>query len=385
MIVIKNNKDCCGCSACVNVCPKNCIEMIADCEGFLYPKVNKDICVECGICEKVCPIINKPKREENKPIALAVINKDESVRLNSSSGGIFSLIASEIIKDGGICFGAAHTSDFKSVEHICIHSLEELAALRGSKYVQSKIGNTYSQTREFLERGKKVLFSGTPCQISGLYAFLNKEYDNLYTCDFICHGVPSPLVWEKYLDLREKVSESKTEKIIFRNKKYGWKTYSIQFIFQNGIERIQSVGKDLYLRGFLSDLYLRPSCYSCNFKGTNRISDITLADFWGVEKVCPEMYDNKGTSLLFLNSVKGKALFNLISDNTINKEVDLNAAISFNSAAVKSVSMPKKRSGFFAELNSVPTERIFNKYCKPTAKERLRKMLGRILRKMKLK
>ena len=385
MIEITNKKDCCGCFACANICPKSCIEMLSDNEGFLYPKVYKDKCVDCGLCEKVCPIINKPKTAENKQTALAVINKDESIRLNSSSGGVFSLLASNIIENGGVVFGAALSEDCKSASHISAQTLQELELLRGSKYVQSKIGNTYKEVKTFLENGKKVLFSGTPCQVSGLYTFLGKEYENLFTCDFICHGVPSPLVWEKYVELREKKAASKTRRTFFRHKKYGWKMYSVQFIFKNCTEYIQIINNDLYMRGFLANLYLRPSCYDCKFKGINRPSDITLADFWGVEKVCPEMYDNKGTSLLILNSDKGKKLFGLISDGTVNKEVDLNVAISFNSAAIKSVVVPQKRNDFFADLNSIPTKKLFKKYCKPTAKQKIRRVVGGILRKMKLK
>lgn len=385
MIEITNKKDCCGCSACANICPKNCIEMLSDNEGFLYPKVDMEKCVDCGLCERVCPIINKPLIAENEQIAFAVINKDENIRLNSSSGGVFTLLASEIIKKNGVVFGVALSEDSKSVSHISVQTLEELELLRGSKYVQSKIGNTYSQVKAFLEKGEKVLFSGTPCQISGLYAFLNKEYENLFTCDLICHGVPSPLVWGKYVDLQEKKAASKTRRTFFRHKKYGWKMYSIQFIFENCTEYIQIINDDLYMRGFLANLYLRPSCYDCKFKGTKRPSDITLADFWGVENVCPEMYDNKGTSLLILNSEKGKKLFSLISDSTVNKQVDLNTAISFNSAAIKSVSMPKKREDFFADLNNIPTKRLFGKYCKPTLKQKIRRLVGAILRKMKLK
>lgn len=385
MIEIINKKDCCGCFACVNSCPKSCIEMLSDNEGFLYPTVDKDKCVDCGLCEKVCPIINKPEMPENKQTALAVINKDETIRLNSSSGGVFSLLASSIIENGGVVFGAALSEDCKSVSHIAVRTLQEIEVLRGSKYVQSKIGSTYKEVKTFLENGKKVLFSGTPCQIWGLYAFLNKEYENLYTCDFVCHGVPSPLVWEKYVKFREGKSSSETSQVFFRNKKSGWKTYSMQFEFQNGVRYAQKNTDDLYLRGFVADLYLRPSCYDCKFKGINRPSNITLADFWGVEKVCPEMYDNKGTSLLILNSDKGKKLFGLISKSTVNKEVDLNTAISFNSAAIKSVAIPKKREDFFADLNNIPAKRVFHKYCKPTAKQKMRRLVGGILRKMKLK
>ena len=385
MIEVKNKKDCCGCSVCANVCPKNCIEMISDNEGFLYPEVDKERCVNCGLCEKFCPTINKLQLVENNQIALAVINKDNNIRLNSSSGGVFTLLASEIIKNGGVVFGAALSENCKSVSHIPVRTLEELNALRGSKYVQSQIGNTYNEVKTVLENGKKVLFSGTPCQVSGLYTFLGKEYENLFTCDFVCHGVPSPLVWKKYVELREAKALSKTNRVFFRNKQKGWKEYSLKFEFQNGKEFIKSVIDDLFLRGFARDLYLRPSCYECRFKGTNRPSDITLADFWGVENLCPEMYDNKGTSLVILNSEKGKKLFSLISDSTINKEVDIDIALSFNSSAIKSVAIPKKRDDFFDNLNNIPTKQLFKKYCKLTAKQKIRRLAGIILRKMKLK
>ncbi|NLZ52236.1 MAG: 4Fe-4S dicluster domain-containing protein, partial [Thermoanaerobacteraceae bacterium] len=216
---IKEKKDCMGCYACKNICSLNCITMQSDNEGFWYPKVNYENCTKCGKCINVCPIMNQ-KEFENKPQGFACINRDENIRLESSSGGIFTLIAEQVIEDGGVVFGAAFNEKFQ-VEHSYIEVQEELYKFRGSKYVQSKIGETYNQAKKFLEMQRKVLFTGTPCQIAGLKSFLGRPYENLFCIDIVCHGVPSPYVWEKYIKYREKKAGSTTQRIAFRRKDEG--------------------------------------------------------------------------------------------------------------------------------------------------------------------
>ena len=234
MIEIENKTKCSGCHACANACPKNCISMTSDEEGFWYPQVDKSKCIDCGLCEKICPIIHKWQPDNSRTTtAMAAINTNEEIRLKSSSGGLFTLIAENIIDQGGVVFGAAFTDDFKSVRHICVDNIADLDKLRGSKYVQSKIGDTYKQAKEYLDSGRKVLFTGTPCQLGGLYSYLRKPYENLFTQDIICHGVPSPMVWERYVDFREKKSASSTQRMFFRHKKYGWKTFAVLFEFSN--------------------------------------------------------------------------------------------------------------------------------------------------------
>ena len=280
MIIIDDKTKCSGCHACANACPKNCISMVSDEEGFWYPQVNKEKCIDCGLCEKVCPIIHKWQSDDSlTTTAMAAINLNEEIRLKSSSGGIFTLIAEKIIDQGGVVFGAAFSDDFKSVQHICVDNIADLDKLRGSKYVQSKIGDTYKQAKEYLDSGRKVLFSGTPCQIGGLYSYLRKPYENLLTQDIICHGVPSPMVWEKYVEEHERKISSKANKVTFRNKKNGWKAYSVFIGFENRKQYLKEHSADMYIKAFLSDICLRPSCFDCQFKGIKRHADITLTDF----------------------------------------------------------------------------------------------------------
>lgn len=359
---IVNKKDCTGCYACENICPSNSISMVDDTEGFWYPAVDYDKCIKCKKCINVCPIINNTILN-NKPVVYACINNDEKVRLNSSSGGIFTLVSEEVVNQDGIVFGARFNVDFK-VEHSFVESKEDLERFRGSKYVQSRIGETYKLVREFLIANRKVLFTGTPCQIAGLKSFLGKDYENLLCMDIICHGVPSPVVWEKYVNYREKDAGSLVQRITFRLKNESWKRYSISFLFKNNTEYREIYNKDLYMKAFLRDIYLRPSCYECEFKGLNRQSDITLADFWGIQNVLPEMDDDKGTSLIFINSKAGKVIFDSISKNTVCKVVNVNNVIKYNTAAIKSAQTNPNRKVFFDSLNKLDFDILVNKYCK---------------------
>lgn len=383
---IKNKKDCMGCHACSNICPQNCISMESDTEGFWYPEVDYDKCIKCGLCVKVCPIINK-KVVENNPKAYACNNKDEAVRLESSSGGIFTLVAEQIIDRDGVVFGVRFDKDFKVV-HSYIERKEELNKFRGSKYVQSKIGDTYQQVKSFLNQGREVLFTGTPCQISGLKSYLGQPYENLYCVDIVCHGVPSPAIWKKYVDFREKEASSPTQRIAFRQKYEGWKRFSVSFLFKNNTEYRKILNEDLYMKAFLKDLCLRPSCYNCEFKTLNRQSDITLADFWGIQNMLPEMDDDKGTSLIFVNSKTGQHVFNSISGDMKFKEVNINEAVKYNSAAIKSVKYNPKRDGFMAEEDTLPFDKLVAKYCNEPLqiriKNKVRAGIKKILVKTKL-
>lgn len=381
MIKITNKNQCSGCYACVDICPKNCISMICDGEGFKYPNVDKEQCIRCGLCEKACPIINKNENKKCKPLVLAAINKDEETRLNSSSGGVFTLFAKEIIKNGGIVFGAAFTDNFKSVEHIAVTKIEDLSKLRGSKYLQSQIRNSYKEAKDYLEKGLPVYFSGTPCQIAGLYAFLGKNYENLVTQDIICHGVPSPLVWKKYLEYREAKAGSKTHRIFFRHKKSGWKTYSMHFRFENGTDYTKVLTEDLYMKGFLSNLFLRPSCHNCSFKTVSRVADITLADFWGIEKTNLNMDDDKGTSLVLIHTNKGKKLLEQIHQHIYIEEVDLEFIIKHNSAIVNSSVAHRNREKFFNKLKTNHINHSITKCLKIPLHIRIISKIKRIMRK----
>lgn len=380
MIIIDSKASCSGCYACVSICPQNCIEMNIDREGFWYPKIDAASCSDCGFCKKVCPIIHKWKSDDNySTVAYSAINKNEEIRFQSSSGGIFTLLAKEIIKQGGVVFGASFSDDFKEVKHIFVDNIENLDKLRGSKYVQSEIGDTYKQAKSFLDTGRKVLFTGTPCQIGGLHSYLRKKYDNLLTQDLICHGVPSPIVWKKYVEEREQIAASKTQRMFFRHKKYGWKTYAVLFEFANNTAYIKRFNEDVFMRAFLSNACLRPSCYNCSFKSIHRQADITLADFWGIQDIMPEMDDDKGTSLVLIHSQSGKLLFDAIYEQIDFSHVSCDEAIKYNSAAIKSCSQFTKRDVFFRYINKIGVEFAVKKYISNSRYVKLKKSLKLVI------
>ncbi len=349
MFVIKDEDQCSGCGACASVCPNGCITMIPDEEGFLYPSIDKERCINCSLCSKRCPVINKAERLNKEILSYAARAKDEEILLKSSSGGIFPLLAKSILSEGGVVFGAAFCQDF-SVKHRFIQSEEELPLLQGSKYVQSEIGESYIQAKALLEEGRQVLFTGTPCQIGGLYAFLNKNFDNLITQDIICHGVPSELVWKSYVATLEEEAHAKLSSAYFRDKKLGWKNFSLSCSFENGTKYSRSHREDLYFKAFLMNMCLRPSCYQCAFKDKYRQSDITLADFWGIENICQEFNYHNGASLVIINSQKGKRLFNSLSQELVFRQVDFEKSITFNSPMVQSVPRNKNREEFMRKI-----------------------------------
>lgn len=356
MIIIKSKYDCCGCGACAQRCPHNAIELIQDNEGFLYPQINKSICIDCGLCERVCPIINQELPSE--PIkTFAAKNNDENIRKQSSSGGIFTLIASEVINNGGVVFGAKYNTTWE-VEHDYTNTINGLAKFRGSKYVQSKINNNYILAEEYLKDGKQVLFSGTPCQIAGLKRFLRKEYENLICVDIICHGVPSPFIWQKYL---EQYNSTELSSISFRDKTNSWKRYEV--VIRQGKKTLirEDIGKNIYMKLFLSDLCLRPSCSNCSSKSGKSKSDITIADFWGIQHLHPDFDDDKGCNLILINSEKGLNLFDKLECDKI--EADFNTAIKYNPSYFKSVTEPKYRKYFFENFDKYGFV-IYDKICK---------------------
>lgn len=361
---IENLLSCSGCHACFSVCPKSAISMSENNEGFLYPQIDNGKCIKCGLCEKTCPAITPIKKENEGTKAYAAINKNEVIRLDSSSGGIFTAIAEKIIEENGVVFGAKFTSDF-SVVHGWTDTIKGLADFRGSKYLQSVIGNSYKECNAFLESGRKVLFSGTPCQVQGLKKYLQKEYENLLTVDFICHGVPSPLLWKKYVDYQAEKFRAKREGIVktaFRRKDDGWKLYSLSFTFSNDSEYRATLNKDPYMQIFLKDIALRESCYDCKCRGIARLSDITLADFWGVQNVLPAMDDNKGTSLVFAHLKKGSDLIDSTKNTCTFKEIKVEDGIKYNAASIESPKRPKQRLCFYVDLGKLPFDKIVKKY-----------------------
>ena len=317
---------CVGCSSCVVVCPQKCIFMSTNDEGFCYPKVQQSNCIECGLCVNSCPILTRHKYDSKEIRSFAAYSRDMKIRYESSSGGIFSEIALFILNQGGVIYGAAYNNEFR-VKHICVDNINDLHKLRGAKYSQSYLGSCYSEISCRLDTGQKVLFTGTPCQVAGLKTFLKKTYSNLYTLDFVCHGIPSPLVWEKYVQYRtKKDSKGILPNIInLRSKSTGWSKYrySIEFQYPNGIKYSAKSKEDLFMRLFVGDYINRESCSNCQFRGYNRCSDITLGDFWGIWEIAPEMDDNKGTSLVLIQSVKGTEILNQLRNKLVLKEVSL--------------------------------------------------------------
>lgn len=353
---------CCGCGACVQICPKSAIFMKANSEGFLYPQVDSNLCVECKLCEKTCPVLNvKSSTNFIERKSYAAICNDENLRMESSSGGMFTLLAEKIINDGGVVFGAEFDSDF-SVKHDWTDSCEGLKRFRGSKYLQSRTENTFSECKKFLESGRKVLYTGTPCQVAGLKSFLRKEYENLFTVELICHGVPSPALWQKYIKFREKKSASRIVKTAFRRKNDGWKLFSLSFTFANDSEFSQPMSKDEYLRLFLKDNALRESCYQCSFRKDSHMADITIADFWGIENVLPEFFDDRGTSLVITQNKKGNEFFESVKDLCRYKEVDFNEGIKSNPPYLKSSVRSKKRDSFYKNFEKSSIETLYKKY-----------------------
>lgn len=374
MISLKSKYDCCGCEACAQRCVHKAISMVRDEEGFLYPKIDKQICTECGLCEKVCPIINQSGSKT--PIAtFAAKNKNEAIRLNSSSGGIFTLLATKTINNGGVVFGAKFDEQW-DVVHDYVETIEDLAKFRGSKYIQSQIGKSYKIAEIFLKNGREVLFSGTPCQIAGLKKFLIKDYHNLICVDIICHGVPSPMVWGRYINtFKNKTSISH---VSMRDKTNGWKKFGLIINSTDKCICNETLSKNIFLKVFLKNLCLRPSCYFCSILSGKSSSDITIADFWGIQNIHPEFDDDKGCNLVLINSEKGLELFNSL-DNCEKIETDFEKAISYNPSYFKSVNEPKYRKYFFDNFDRYGFA-IYNKIQRKQQPSLIRRIASRIKR-----
>lgn len=362
-----NKKECCGCSACFQKCPKNAITMEENQEGFLYPIVDENKCINCGLCKKVCPQLNNcNNKNTNYPKSFAMYNMDTEELIQSSSGGIFSVLARYILDESGTVYGAAYDSNL-NVNHIKITSIEELNLLRGSKYVQSNINDTYKLAEQDLKLGKKVLFSGTPCQIAGLKKYLIKEYEELYTCDLVCHGVPSQKLFHKYLDGLSKKLKSKVVKYNFRYKKDGYWGLLSEVVTQDGKKHILTPDFDPFYSNFLESTTYRENCYSCKYANYSRISDITLADYWGIATIHPDFYKKEGCSLILINSPKGEKFLNLV-DNEI-KRIPTN--LDFASEKNKNLKRPsernKRRDVVYLDIDKLES----NEYIKERLKVRI--------------
>ena len=382
------NAQCCGCTACEQICPKQCIQMVQDGEGFLYPHVDADHCIRCGKCIRVCPIKNNPMAESGMPVAQAWVARAQEPELvqNSSSGGVFSVLAQHILDRQGVVFAVTMSDDCKQAIYTKAENSMQLASMRGSKYVQSSKNDVFLQVKQALEAGRQVLFCGTPCDVNGLYNYLKKTntaMDKLLLVDFICHGVPSPLVWERYVELRQKQMGDSARNVQFRNKRLGWKNFSLTMVFSKGKTYSAHKDKDPFLRGFLTDLYLRPSCHECAAKGENRVSDITIGDAWGLDNIIGS--DDKGVSAIMIHTPKAQTLISDLKDQfQYVRFEDAQAVVAGNSAMLYSSAMNGNRQRFMAQLlNAKRIDRLILKNCRDPFVLAVKKRTKQLIRGLK--
>lgn len=401
MIEILQKENCCGCNACVQRCPQQCISMHEDIEGFLYPQVDQSKCINCNLCNKVCPVLNQG--DPRQPLQVkAAKNPDKQIRIASSSGGIFTLLAEQILQIHGVVFGARFNDNWEIV-HDFTETKDGLEAFRGSKYSQSKIGTAYQQVEFFLKGSRTVLFSGTPCQIAGLRHFLLKEYPNLLTVEVICHGVPSPALWRRYLktivnktvtplpDVIHPLKQTITS-ISFRDKESGWNKFSIVIkglgLNKNGkqisnkILLSETEDKNSYMQGFIHDLYLRPSCYACPSKSLKSGSDLSIADFWGVGYYCTKMDDDLGVSAVLINTQKGLDFWTTLKVDS--QETTYTSVLRGNTAICNSCKCPPLRASFFEQIESTPFDEVVRKHIHISYRDRLKILIKMILRNKRL-
>lgn len=381
MINIAEKHNCCGCGACAQACVKNCITMTADEEGFLYPKVDLTHCFDCHLCEKACPLLQEKPQEQMQPELFASYALNPELRKKSSSGGVFSLLADWILSKGGVVFGAAFDEDF-SVHQVMAENLDQLAALRGSKYLQSRTEETYLQAKQQLQLGKKVLYTGTACQIAGLKSYLGADDPNLYTVDVLCHGVPSPKIWKRYLREQECAHDAKVSAVNFRKKVPSWKRYSVEINFDNGKQYRKSVEEDAFMQCFLGDICLRPSCHVCKYRGVPRVSDLTIGDAWGIWKHMPQMDDDRGTSVVVVHTEKGRNLWGAICDGMTCQQGSAAALLSGNPSFWHCSKPHPQRNQFFMEANSGASMEQLKKYVQKSFGQKIWSLAKRCVKKV---
>ena len=355
MLVSKEKNMCCGCSSCASSCPVKAIEIRKDEEGFDYPYIDENKCIKCNKCKLVCPLISNKDRNSELLATFAVKNKKNDIRMNSRSGGVFTALSDFILEKNGVVYGAI--SEDNIVFHERGSNSQERDKMRGSKYVQSSMKNCFEKIKQDLDNNLFVLFSGTSCQVDGLYSFLRKDYNNLFTVDIVCHGVPSPLVYNDYIKWREKIIKSKCVSFNFRNKKdYGWREHIETLSFENG----KRVDSKIYTNIFYSDYILRPSCYNCKYKKIVHPADITIADYWNIENILPKFDDNHGVSLVLINNKKGKELFESVETNL--EFVSTNIEESMQTPLYKSQDLPANRQQFWDDYQNLEFSDLIKKY-----------------------
>ena len=384
MIEIKDKVQCCGCNACGDICNVSAISFKIDNEGFWYPEVDNNKCTQCGLCLKACPIVNADKLKKNdlqQSVCFAAEHKNIEVVFDSTSGGLFSGLAYIMYKDKGYVGGAVFDDDF-SIKHFISDNKKDLAALRSSKYAQSDLSGFYKEIKFLLKKGENVLVCGCPCQMAGLRSFLNADYDNLIIADFICRGVNSPKVWRKYLDSFEERYGSSVIYAKAKSKEYGWRNLTQKVTLANGKSYYETKATSNFTKGYLhTNAYCRPSCYDCKFKGFPRIADITLADYWGIEKIDRSLEKDLGTSLVMINSQKGLHYFEKAKSRINYFETSFDSIIKDNQALVKPLDSPKvDRAAFFEDLDRMSFTEIASKYIKENKHKTAKGLIKNILK-----
>lgn len=396
MIEVRKPEDCCGCTACYAVCTVRCISMPTDSEGFPYALADRELCTGCGKCDMVCPVMNRAGKKSGNgfgsmfepvgdPDVYAAVSLDEELRMNSSSGGVFGTLAGKVLDEGGVVFGARFDRNNRLV-HAEASTPEALLPLMGSKYLQSDMGDTFRVVKKYLEEGRKVLFCGVPCQVAGLSRFLDRNYDNLLKVDLICHGVPSPKVFHHYLS--QNFGDNVTS-VRFRDKALGWGNYSFSVEYEGGSRSFtQNFRGNPFMKGFLSDLYIRPVCCKCPSKSLTSGSDITLGDFWGGRVWHPEMYDRKGTSAVIINTSRGRAAFGDIAPGFKTLKSEYRKVLAGNPSLRYSAYRNRNRNRpvFFATFEKSDFAELVDKLCRESKLVKLKKRLrsaklGRLAKK----
>ena len=366
--------NCTGCTACYNICPTQAITMLVDKEGFKFPRIDNAQCINCSLCKKVCVPLNGYTQQTFEQKVYGAKNKDVEERKHSQSGGVFFVLAKYVLAQGGVVYGALIDDAF-AVRHGRAITEEQAKLFRGSKYVQSDLGNIFKDIKKDLEAGLKVLFSGVPCQVAGLKSFLKKDYENLLLVDVICHGVPSPMVWSDYIQWQQARLKNNIEQVDFRDKDLPWGVHYEKLTLKNKRKKFQ-----IYARLFHSHNILRKSCYNCLFATTERVSDITIGDYWGIENIKSEFKDDFGVSAVLINSKKGDCIWNKVAKDFDWFACDIQDVLPRNPNLAQATSMPNAREQFWKDYEQGFTMKS-KKYGKYTIIYRIKLIIKRILKK----
>ena len=371
-------QDCALCGACINACPVDAITLSKPYLDFCYPDIDVNRCIHCNECEKACPILGeKSKPEDGFPIAFAARSKDDSVRMRSSSGGIFYELASYILAEGGYICGAVFDEDFH-VRHIVSNTQKDLRRMMGSKYAQSDMGFCYRQIKALLDEGEKVLFTGCPCQTAGLRAFLGRDYPELVMAELICHGIPSDQMLQAYISLREKQYGAKLKSMEFRNKDKGWHNSYVRMKFTNGKLYQNSMTIDTFMQGYFQYITVKESCYSCSFRNFSSGADITIGDFWGAEIELASVDDNTGISAAIAATGKGKSLLDSTSAKLLSCHIE--TVIRYNQNLIKSSSPSQMRDVFYAYAKENGLEQAIERYLEEKSLHKIKRKGRSLLR-----